>query len=85
MISHASIIVPFSLGSLSGLYLDDLAPPGTSFSAFALFIGVAMSITAFPVLARILEDRNMTQTRSARSLSRALPSTTLQRGASWRS
>jgi K+:H+ antiporter len=63
MISHASIIVPFVLGSGLALFLyRGLAPPGTSFSAFALFIGVAMSITAFPVLARILEDRGLTQT-----------------------
>jgi len=63
MISHASIIVPFLLGSALSLYLyQNLAPAGTSFNAFALFIGVAMSITAFPVLARILEDRNLTQT-----------------------
>ena len=63
MISHASIIVPFLLGSALSLFLyRNLAPSGTSFNAFALFIGVAMSITAFPVLARILEDRNLTQT-----------------------
>ena len=63
MISHASIIVPFVLGAGLSLFLyRGLAPPGTSFSAFALFIGVAMSITAFPVLARILEDRGLTQT-----------------------
>ncbi len=62
MISHASIIVPFLLGAALSLFLyKDLAPPGTSFNAFALFIGVAMSITAFPVLARILEDRGMSQ------------------------
>jgi Kef-type K+ transport system membrane component KefB len=63
MISHASIIVPFILGAGLSLFLyRGLAPAGTSFSAFALFIGVAMSITAFPVLARILEDRGLTQT-----------------------
>lgn len=63
MISHASIVVPFLLGSTLALFLyRELAPPGTSFSAFALFIGVAMSITAFPVLARILEDRGLSQT-----------------------
>jgi Kef-type K+ transport system membrane component KefB len=63
MISHASIVVPFLLGSTLSLFLyRNLAPSGTSFTAFALFIGVAMSITAFPVLARILEDRNLTQT-----------------------
>jgi len=64
MISHASIILPFLLGSALSLFLyRDLAPSGTSFNAFALFIGVAMSITAFPVLARILEDRGLTQTQ----------------------
>jgi Kef-type K+ transport system membrane component KefB len=63
MISHASIIVPFLLGSALSLFLyRDLAPPETSFTAFALFIGVAMSITAFPVLARIIEDRELSQT-----------------------
>jgi Kef-type K+ transport system membrane component KefB len=63
MISHASIIVPFLLGAALSLFLyQELATPGTSFNAFALFIGVAMSITAFPVLARILEDRGMSQT-----------------------
>jgi Kef-type K+ transport system membrane component KefB len=63
MISHASIIVPFLLGTTLSLFLySELAPAGTSFNAFALFIGVAMSITAFPVLARILEDRNLSQT-----------------------
>jgi Kef-type K+ transport system membrane component KefB len=64
MISHASIIVPFLLGTALSLFLyRDLAPAGTSFNAFALFIGVAMSITAFPVLARILEDRGLSQTQ----------------------
>jgi Kef-type K+ transport system membrane component KefB len=63
MISHASIIVPFLLGTTLSLFLyQTLASAGTSFNAFALFIGVAMSITAFPVLARILEDRNLTHT-----------------------
>lgn len=63
MISHASIIAPFLLGVALSLFLyGGLASPGTSFNAFALFIGVAMSITAFPVLARILEDRGLSQT-----------------------
>lgn len=62
MVSHASIVVPFFLGCASALFLyRSLAPAGIPFSAFALFIGVAMSITAFPVLARILEDRRMTR------------------------
>ncbi len=62
MVSHASIIVPFFLGCASALLIyRSLAPHGIPFSAFALFIGVAMSITAFPVLARILEERQMSK------------------------
>ncbi|MCU1265850.1 MAG: cation/H(+) antiporter [Acidobacteria bacterium] len=64
MISHASIIVPFLMGTSLALVLyGPLAPANISFTAFALFIGIAMSITAFPVLARILEDRGLTETR----------------------
>ncbi len=63
MVSHASIIVPFFLGvALSLLLYRSLAPTKTSFIPFALFMGIAMSITAFPVLARILEHRGMSQT-----------------------
>jgi len=62
MVSHASIIVPFLLGSALAISLyPRLAPPATTFTAFALFMGIAMSITAFPVLARILKDRRMAQ------------------------
>jgi Kef-type K+ transport system membrane component KefB len=62
MVSHASIVVPFLLGSALALSLFPvLAPAGTSFTAFALFMGIAMSITAFPVLARILQDRRLDQ------------------------
>ena len=64
MVSHASIIAPFLLGAALALVLyTPLAPANTSFTAFALFMGIAMSITAFPVLARILEDRGLSQTR----------------------
>jgi Kef-type K+ transport system membrane component KefB len=63
LVSHASIVVPFFLGTSLALSLyPTLAPANTSFTAFALFMGIAMSITAFPVLARILEDRGLTQT-----------------------
>ncbi|VTR94904.1 sodium hydrogen exchanger : Putative cation transporter/universal stress family protein OS=Stigmatella aurantiaca (strain DW4/3-1) GN=STAUR_1138 PE=4 SV=1: Na_H_Exchanger [Gemmata massiliana] len=62
-VSHASIVVPFVLGSALALGLyKTLAPAGTTFLSFALFMGVAMSITAFPVLARILTDRRMSRT-----------------------
>src|SRR6185436_16271452 len=62
-VSHLSITVPFLLGTALSLVLyRSLAAPGTSFTAFALFMGIAMSITAFPVLARILAERGLTQT-----------------------
>jgi Kef-type K+ transport system membrane component KefB len=61
--SHASISLPFLLGVLLSLALfTRLAPTGVGFTAFALFMGAAMSVTAFPVLARILSDRGMTGT-----------------------
>jgi Kef-type K+ transport system membrane component KefB len=62
-VSHFSIIIPFILGvALSLALYAPYAPPGVPFYAFALFCGIAMSITAFPVLARILEERNLTHT-----------------------
>jgi Kef-type K+ transport system membrane component KefB len=62
--SHASIVVPFTLGSALALYLyPRLSTSDVPFTHFALFLGVAMSITAFPVLARILADNRMTRTR----------------------
>jgi Kef-type K+ transport system membrane component KefB len=61
--SHASIVVPFLLGSTLALYLyPRLSTSDVSFTNFALFMGVALSVTAFPVLARILEDRGMAKT-----------------------
>ena len=63
VISQASIVVPFALGgALAFVLFDALAPGGVPFSSFLLFIGVSMSITAFPVLARILGDRNLQKT-----------------------
>jgi Kef-type K+ transport system membrane component KefB len=64
MTSQVSIIAPFILGSLFAVYLyPRLSQPGVSFAGFALFMGAAMSVTAFPVLARILTERNMLRTR----------------------
>jgi Kef-type K+ transport system membrane component KefB len=63
-ISHASIIVPFLLGALLSLILyPRLATGDLRFTAFSLFLGVSMSVTAFPVLARILTDRGMHKSR----------------------
>ena len=62
-ISHASIVAPFLLGSFLALFVfEKYAPAGVSFTSFAMFLGVAMSITAFPVLARILTDLKLNQT-----------------------
>ncbi len=62
-VSHFSIIIPFVMGATLALALyTQYAPPGVPFYAFALFCGIAMSITAFPVLARILEERHLTHT-----------------------
>lgn len=62
--SHASIAVPFLLGALLALYLyPRLSDRSVRFDEFALFMGAAMSVTAFPVLARILAERNLLRTR----------------------
>jgi Kef-type K+ transport system membrane component KefB len=63
-ISHASITVPFVLGTLLALPLYPLlSTRDVPFTAFALFLGVSMSITAFPVMARILSDRGLQRSR----------------------
>ncbi len=62
-ISHASIIIPFVSGAALALWLyPRLSHSGVPFTSFALFLGVAMAITAFPVLARILTDRALEAT-----------------------
>lgn len=62
-ISHSGIIVPFFLGTWLSLFLyRSYAPAGVRFDDFALFMGIAMSITAFPVLARIIQEKGLTQT-----------------------
>ncbi|HLW83098.1 MAG TPA: cation:proton antiporter [Candidatus Acidoferrales bacterium] len=58
--SHASIIVPFLLGSALALWLYPLySTSNIRFAVFALFMGISMSVTAFPVLARVITDRGM--------------------------
>ncbi len=64
VISHASIIIPFALGiGLAYFVYYRFAPPGIDFLSFSLFMGTAMSITAFPVLARIVQERGLHKTR----------------------
>lgn len=63
LLSHSSIALSFFLGvGFSYFIYAGFAPQGVTFTAFALFVGIAMSIMAFPVLARILQERNLTRT-----------------------
>ena len=63
LVSQVGILFPYLLGVLSSLWLfPSLATRGTTFLPFALFIGISLSLTAFPVLARILEERGLTRT-----------------------
>ncbi len=64
VVSHASIIIPFTLGmGLAYLIYEQFAPESVQFISFALFLGIAMSITAFPVLARIVQERGLHKTK----------------------
>lgn len=64
VISHASIIFPFALGiGLAYFIYPHFAPAGIKFASFALFTGISLSITAFPVLARIIQERGIHKTR----------------------
>lgn len=60
-VSITSVMLPFALGiGLAWLLHDSYAAPGfDEFLPFALFVGASMSVTAFPVLARILHERRM--------------------------
>jgi Kef-type K+ transport system membrane component KefB len=63
--SHASIVLPFLLGVTLAYFFFEYSPPapGIAFTGYALFLGTAMSVTAFPVLARILHERKLATTR----------------------
>lgn len=62
-ISNASIVIPFVMGAGLAYFLyEEFAVPGSSFLPFALFMGISMSITAFPVLARIVQERGISRT-----------------------
>ncbi len=64
VISHASIVIPFALGLGLAYYIyHSFAPTGVEFVSFGLFMGIAMSITAFPVLARIVQERGIHKTK----------------------
>lgn len=64
IISHASIIIPFALGvGLAYIVYPEFGPNGVEFTSFGLFLGISMSITAFPVLARIVQERGIHKTK----------------------
>jgi Kef-type K+ transport system membrane component KefB len=64
VISHASIVIPFALGiGLAYFVYFKFAPADIAFLPFALFMGISMSITAFPVLARIVQERGIHKTK----------------------
>src|SRR5437899_7673883 len=64
LVSHVSIILPFILGAgLALVIFSQLGSASGRFTPFALFLGASMSITAFPVLARILTERGLYKTR----------------------
>lgn len=64
IISHTSIIVSYALGLvLATILYKEFAPEGVPFMSFGLFLGVAMSIAAFPVLARIVQERGLQKTK----------------------
>jgi Kef-type K+ transport system membrane component KefB len=63
LVSHVSIVLPFLLGAVVSLRLyPQYGPANVTFTSFALFMGIAMSITAFPVLARIIQEKKLTET-----------------------
>lgn len=62
-ISHATIVLPYFMGVFLAYYIyQDFAGKAVHFHVFALFMGIAMSITAFPVLARIIQERGLNRT-----------------------
>lgn len=64
IISHASIVIPFVSGmTLAYFIYNEFAPTGIPFSSFGLFMGIAMSVTALPVLARIVQEKGMSKTK----------------------
>ena len=60
--SPAAVVLPFGLGCATAWWLRPLVAPAAPPLAFMLFVGAAMSITAFPVLARILVERRLLRT-----------------------
>lgn len=81
LVSLCGIVLPFSLGiAFAWFTLAQLLAPDTAPLSHILFLGVAMSITAFPVLARILQERGMLETPLGQ---RAIACAALEDGVAW--
>lgn len=63
VISQASIVVPIGLGALLAVWMYPRFGEGVDRLGFTLFLGAAMAITAFPVLARVLQETGLAKTR----------------------
>jgi Kef-type K+ transport system membrane component KefB len=80
-ISLAGILLPFSISiPVSKLIYDKYTDPSVSFLTFSLFCGVAMAITAFPVLARIMTEQNLLHTEVGQT---ALAAGIIEDGIAW--
>jgi Kef-type K+ transport system membrane component KefB len=62
-ISLSGILIPFGLGAASSYVIYSTYSPSVPFSSFFIFCGLAMSITAFPVLCRVLASRKLLGTK----------------------
>jgi Kef-type K+ transport system membrane component KefB len=81
ILSVSAITVPFALGIIFGaIYFDVFRGNNTNIMQFCVFLGSAMAITAFPVLARILQENNLIKTKLG---SLALMSASMQDVISW--
>jgi Kef-type K+ transport system membrane component KefB len=63
LVSQATFVVPLVIGILLARQLQPLAGDGAATSTFALFLGAVLATTAFPVLARILDERQLLRSR----------------------
>lgn len=64
LLSAAAVITPFILGFIAaGMYVDIFAMPGVSLTSFSIFLGTALAITAFPMMARILQEKQLLKTK----------------------
>ena len=62
VVALAAVLVPVGLGFAIAGYFGGApwrGPEGQDTTTFALFLGAALSVTAFPVMARILQEKGL--------------------------